>query len=263
MINPDDAVQFRLRVNQKGSWSAWDRVVNSYLFHGPSAFNPKEYDVYFNPRVTTTKGNGANDDVVVFSFDIMSFDVLDDFYSFIYLDELVVEEVSATVGGLVANFEFQVDNEGWIFQGGEGAFDTAAALILPERLALSPNGSANCFSYWWSPDVAISDSNQLYQVSWNVESSCDDADDTVQFRLRTNQRYAWTGWNRVVNSYFQNAPAAGDPKVYDVIISPNIIAGFDNKLIFSFDIMSLDSADDVNSWLYLNSVELREVTVTP
>ncbi len=89
VTDPDKTVGFRLRINQRGSWTAWDRVVNSYLAQAPSAGNTKFYNVYFDPVVT-----GVNDDhLVIFAFDITSFDVYDDATSVIYLDELVVEEV--------------------------------------------------------------------------------------------------------------------------------------------------------------------------
>ena len=84
---PDSAVQFRLRVNQRGSWTAWERVVNSNLGNAPSSGNPRDYYLYFDPRVT-----GAGDDVVIFSFDILSFDANDDTSSWLLLDELMVEE---------------------------------------------------------------------------------------------------------------------------------------------------------------------------
>jgi len=83
----DEAIQFRLRINQKGSWRAWDTTVNSNLGHGPTLGDPKTYPLYFEPIVT-----GTEDEVVVFSFDIMNFDPGDDANCWLFLDSLIVEE---------------------------------------------------------------------------------------------------------------------------------------------------------------------------
>ena len=88
VTNPDDAVQFRLRVNQLGSWQAWDRGVNSNMGQAPSTVS-KTYDVIFDPNVTDTTDNAA-----IFSFDIMSFDAGDDVSSWLYLESAILEEIT-------------------------------------------------------------------------------------------------------------------------------------------------------------------------
>ncbi|MCD6386676.1 hypothetical protein J7M23_12995 [Candidatus Sumerlaeota bacterium] len=129
-------------------------------------------------------------------------------------------------------------------------------------LGLSPNGSTNCFSYWFSPDVSIED-GRLYRARFETRSSVRNPDDAVQFRLRVNQKGSWQGWNRVVNSYNQQAPSASEWKTYDVFFNPNVTDTSDNLAVFSFDILSFSPADATTSWLFLESLRLEQVTITP
>lgn len=56
--------------------------MNSLIGHTPSAGNPKIYNLYFDPVV-----KGINDDhLVIFAFDIMSFNISDDANSWLYLE---------------------------------------------------------------------------------------------------------------------------------------------------------------------------------
>ncbi|MCX7765571.1 MAG: hypothetical protein N2246_02555, partial [Candidatus Sumerlaeia bacterium] len=82
---------------------------------------------------------------------------------------------------------------------------------------------------------------------------------SVQFRLRVNQRGRWSSWIRVVNSYFGEAPSVGNPKVYDLFFDPHVSGTEDNKVLFSFDILSFDANDDTNSWLYLEDLFIEEI----
>ncbi len=67
--------------------------MNSYLGQAPSAGNPKTYNLYFAPVVTGIN----NDHLVIFSFDLTSFDVTDDANSSLYLEELLIEEIELQV----------------------------------------------------------------------------------------------------------------------------------------------------------------------
>jgi hypothetical protein len=257
VTDPNDAVQFRLRVNQSGTWSGWDRIVNSYLGQAPSAGNPKNYDVYFNPVVT-----GAGDDRATFCFDIMSFAPYDDADCWLYLEELKVDAVIASLSSEILRYDFTYGGEGWIFEGAISPFDRPLAMIVPGRIALSPGGSASSFSYWWSSDVLL-ENNKLYRVRWDLESDVANPDDAVQFRLRANQIGAWSAWNRTVNSYLQASPSAGNPKRYDLFVTPAVTGAYDDQMILFFDLMSFDPTDSLSSWLYLDSVRVEEITVGP
>ncbi|MCX7765490.1 MAG: hypothetical protein N2246_02135 [Candidatus Sumerlaeia bacterium] len=251
--SPDDAVQFRLRVNQRGAWAGWDRVVNSYLANAPAVDNSKLYDLYFKPRVT-----GTEDNRVIFSFDIASFAWEDDANAWSLLEELVMEEIGLTPGTEVQRYDFTTGSDGWVFQNTIPPFDPAVSGMAPGLIGLSPAGSVNCFSYWWSPEVAVS-ANKIYRVWWQVGSTASNADDAVQFRLRINQKGAWSAWNRIVNSYLLNAPSASETKTYEQLVDPRVSNADDNKLLFSFDIMSFDFNDDESSWLFLDAISVEEI----
>jgi len=96
-----------------------------------------------------------------------------------------------------------------------------------------------------------------------MSSNVTNPDDAVQLRLRVNQKASWQAWDRVVNSHNQQAPASTDWKTYDVIFNPNVTGSTDNFGALSFDIMSFDSNDDANSWLYLENALVEEVMITP
>ncbi len=86
---PNEAIDFRLRATQKGAWSTWDRLVLSNYDLAPSAGNPKSYDVILNPVVT-----GPEDNSLVLSFDLTSFDSNNDKNSWLYLNSVKLDEVN-------------------------------------------------------------------------------------------------------------------------------------------------------------------------
>lgn len=65
--------------------------MNSYLGWATFADKTKIYDLYFNSVVTGIKDNH----LVIFLFDIISFDIYADASFWLYLEELVVEEASS------------------------------------------------------------------------------------------------------------------------------------------------------------------------
>lgn len=253
----DRTVSFRLRVNQKGSWQSWNRVITSLNQQAPSLGNPKWYDLYFNPMVT-----GQGDDLLVFAFDVLSFDPTDDQNSWIYLEELMIDKVELTSESQVLNYDFTTGSEGWTFAGKIPTFDEPTTTSAGGHLGLNPDGSLNCFSYWFSPDESIENA-QTYRALFTVSSSVTNTDDAVQFRLRVNQKSSWQEWERVVNSYNLQAPSTSEWKTYDVIFEPNVTGLTDENAVFSFDIMSFDPYDDENSWLYLESMSLEKVSISP
>jgi hypothetical protein len=159
-------------------------------------------------------------------------------------------------------FDFETGAQGWTFAGTINPFDTPGTLIANGSLALSPNGSMNCFSFWQSPDVTIEDA-KFYRVLFEVGSTTALADLTVQFRLRCNQKESWQAWHRIVNSNLQNAPSFAATKNYSIYLDPNVTGAGDNLGVLSFDIISFDINDDISSWLFLDSAAVYEATVSP
>lgn len=255
--NPDGAVDFRLRINQKTSWQCWTRNVNSYHHQSPSSTSPKWYDVLFSPSVL---GNGDN--AVVASFDIMSFNPNNDMTSWIAIDELILEKATMQVNTQIQQYEFASGSEGWLFSGPVGSFSTASTSADHDRLGLNANGSTNCFSYWYSPDVTVQN-HKYYRARFKFRSSVTDPDKAVQFRLRINQRDAWQEWDRIVNSNNQEGPYSAESTYYDVFLNPILVGGEDYLTILSFDILSFSPEDTANSWLYLETATVNEITINP
>ncbi len=253
----DQSVQFRLRINQKGSWQAWNRIVNSFNNQVPFGDHTKIYRLVLDPVVT-----GTEDNKLVMNFDIMSFSPDDDLYSWIYLEYLTVEERQIIAQTEVKEYPFDTAAaDGWQFMGAVLPYATPLSSAPGGYIGLSPNGSNYCFSYWVSPDRIIQDMN-LYRASFLMASNIPDADDAVQFRLRVNQKGSWQAWDRVVNSNFQRAPSSSSWKTYSVFFRPSVTGISDNHVVFSFDIMSFDPAEDTSSWLYLHDVTLEEIKVS-
>lgn len=255
--DPDRTVQFRLRINQQGSWQSWEHIVNSFNQQAPSSGNSKWYDVFFNPAVT-----GSGDDKVVASFDIMSFDPNDDTFSWLYLDQMTVDEATITPGAQVIIYDFASSTQGWGYAGQIPPYDEPTTSTSGGQLGLNPNGSVNCFSFWVSPDITIQQGT-AYQAQFTMKSSVANPDSAVQFRLRVNQLGSWQAWARGVNSFNQQAPSNTQPKTYEVIFNPDVTGSGDSLVKLSFDIMSFDPSDDTSSWLYLDSAVLQEVTINP
>lgn len=162
----------------------------------------------------------------------------------------------------IAHFTFETGNEGWQFVGQIPPFDAPISSTSNGRLGLNANGSINCFSFFTSPDVPV-ENNKFYRAIFTVSSSTENPDDTVQFRLRINQRGAWSAWDRVVNSYLGHAPSQNNPKNYEVYFDPKVSGESDNVVIFNFDIASFDANDNSNSWIYLEELLVEEVDITP
>ena len=253
----DTSVDFRLRINQKGSWQAWDRIVNSNLGQAPCSAENKVYDLFFDPDVA-----GIADASVVLNFDIMSFDVTNDAYSWLFLDELSVIETGIASTSDILEYTFDSGGEGWQYAGSIPPFDQPIISVPAGKIGLSPNGSTNCFSYLYSPDATIQD-GKIYGVMFEMSSSVTNADNAVQFRLRVNQKGSWQAWDRIVNSNMGQAPSNTGTKSYNVILDPDVTGSGDNLAVFSFDIMSFDAGDDPSSWLFLESVALDEITLSP
>jgi hypothetical protein len=199
---------------------------------------------------------------MVLSCDVLSFDPGDDSSSSLYLEEMMLEEATLTQGDLVEQYLFEGTADGWQFMGKIGNYDEPQSALAYGALGLSPNGSTNCFSFWSSPDTTVEDL-KLYRARFRMGSDVSDADQAVQFRLRINQKGSWLAWERVVSSNNQQGPSMSLLKWYEVIIDPKVTESSDSVVQTAFDIMSFDVNDDESSWLYLDFMELHEVTISP
>jgi len=255
--NADDSVQFRLRVNQTGSWQGWNRIVSSFNQQSCCISRAKWYDLFFNPAVS-----GEDGDAVVLNFDVMSFEWTDDCSSWLMLQEVIVDEVSLQTGAQLEHYEFMDDSDGWIFVGDVSSYDSPMTVNETSHLGLSPDGSINCFGYWYSPDVPI-EAERMYRARFEMASSVSEPDDAVQFRLRVNQKGSWQGWERVVPSFFKQSPTSLEPKSYDILFAPCVTGADEGIVVLSCDILNFDPTDNENSWLYLESASFDQMTLVP
>jgi len=88
VTDADEAVHFRLRVNQKGSWQAWEHMIESFNQLSPTSIETKPYRVLFAPKLIW-----AGDTTVLCSFDLMSFTSDNDTFSWLYLDSVSFKEL--------------------------------------------------------------------------------------------------------------------------------------------------------------------------
>ncbi len=254
----DDALDFRLRANQLGNWRFWSTIVTSLNDAAPTT-QTKTYDLIVLPEIESST------DTLVLSFDLVGFDPANDLYSWLYLDEMRMDELSITPilpTVLHAYYTFDTDSEGWAFQGKIGEFDEPLPVVEPGRIGLSPNGSPYCFSYWLSPEIQVA-KDGVYKVSWRVSSSTSDPEQVVGFRLRCNQTSNLRAWNTgTLFSLGAAYPAEGEPRTYDLIILPQMSIPSDT-IRLSFDILSFDSSNDLGSYIYLEEVIIREYLIQP
>jgi len=160
------------------------------------------------------------------------------------------------------NYGCDLGADGWSFSGRVAPYDAMVTSTGQSRLGLTPAGSLKAFSYWYSPDIGVQNA-RTYRASFGLISSNADHNETLQFRMRVNQRNSWQSWERVVNSYNQQAPSNGSIRYYYVDFDPTVTGTTDNKVFMSWDLMSFDPSDNENSWLYMTDAKVQQITIEP
>jgi len=160
-----------------------------------------------------------------------------------------------------SDFTFADGPEGWALFGSD-SFDAPASTKYGYHLGLSPGGSTNCYGYWGSPFIAF-DHKKTYRALFIMTSDQTDPKKVPSFRLRVNSGNNQTVAMLVVNSFDDgDSSPTTDPRTYGLVFSlpaSSSTRGFS----ISFDIVNIGSDDDTSSWIYLESVEIQEVTVSP
>ncbi len=258
--NSDDSVSFRLRATHQETWLSWNRTVNSYNCASPHLGVNKDYDLYIAPTakpVVTSKVGPS----LLLSFDIMSFNPDDDCNCYVFLDEIVVQEVGWMDPAVMTYWTFGTGSEGWQFKGGIPGFDQAGYDSSGGQLTLNPLGSANCFSYWLSPDVSV-EQDKVYICQFVMSSSVASSWDAVQFRMRVNQPSNWQAWEHIIPSTTIYSPVSGSDKSYDLVFAP-LMGTLSDNVQLCFDIMSFNPDDNTNSSLYLKAAAVLRPDVSP
>jgi hypothetical protein len=156
-------------------------------------------------------------------------------------------------------FTFGDGAQGWISVTHVPPLDPAAATAVAGSLGLSPNGSANAFGFWQSPQLSVS-FDKVYRTRWTIGASTADPNLTPKFRLRANEMSNNGAWLCIINSFANASPFAAETKTYDMLVSPLSRTPIDDILL-SFDTETLDPADDLSAWLYVDKVILEAVSL--
>ena len=123
------------------------------------------------------------------------------------------------------------------------------------RVAISTDGDFVSAHFGRCPSFTIIDieNDKFYIITWDVGSSTTSMNMAPEFRLRINQKGSWQAWDRVVYSNLGRAPWVMEDKEYKVFINPQVTSLDEALLVLSFDLMSFDTSDDTDSWIFLES----------
>lgn len=149
---------------------------------------------------------------------------------------------------------FESQTECWNFVSVPAAFAVPNSTRTDGALSLSPGGSAAAFGYWTSPPLDVV-ANGVYAIKWTLRSTTS-KDRCPQFRVRVNDYGGRDSIFRAVESKGagEDSPDGTDRVYYLAYDVPTGVT----QITLSFDLLSFDSTDDLNS-----QVELREVSITP
>jgi hypothetical protein len=99
VTDPDTSLEFRLRANQQSNGRYWTTGVMSLGGVAPYAGSPKSYELVVVPQTNTT-------DTLRLSFDLIGFRPEDDIYSWIYLEDVTLQEfISRGTQGSIELYE--------------------------------------------------------------------------------------------------------------------------------------------------------------
>ncbi len=177
------------------------------------------------------------------------------------IDEALTEPGSVAVAttAIPISFDFEEGTDGWQFRGQIPPYNIPATSTGDGRLGLSPQGQTNTFSYWESPEVQIL-KGKIYRARWTVSASVTDPHLALEFRLRANQLSNWNYWDRGVLSFNNSSPTSDNPKIYDMVMIPQMEDDTDT-VCFSFDVLGFNPDDDLDSWIYLEQLDINEVNL--
>jgi hypothetical protein len=192
----------------------------------------------------------------------MSFDSHDNTSTWIYLEELIVQEVGITSSSLMLEYPLNLGTEYWGRPPAGTGFDSAQSFWEPSHLGLNPMGSLSCFDFWYSPAFQVEE-GFVYRAVYQAGSSVTSPDKAVQMMLRVNQCGSWQAWDRTVTSNLNQALMQGDPRTYEVFFAPRILWPEDDLCECAFDIMSFDYMDDAFSSVFLEGLTVDQVIINP
>jgi len=159
-------------------------------------------------------------------------------------------------------FNFDTGADGWVFSGKIGPFDPPAQTSAGGHLGLSPAGLSFCFGFWDSPEIQVQN-GVTYRAAFSLTSSLSTGELVPACRLRVNQRNFYGSTARYIISGGDGGGAPiTTPRSYNVLFTP-LLSTNDGAVTLSFDICNFGPFDDANAWIYLESVTIEEVSVSP
>jgi hypothetical protein len=152
-------------------------------------------------------------------------------------------------------YGFDTGAEGWDFSGKVANLDQPSSTALGEHIGLSPDGSANSFSYWQSPGVFI-ERGKAYRARCTAGTNAVDLNRAPDFRIRANAEGTWQYWDTGVCTF-----DTGSTKSVELFMLPELQAT-SGTMAVNLDLTSFNPQDDLSSWIYLENVRLDIITVT-
>jgi len=156
------------------------------------------------------------------------------------------------------------ENERWVECGAPAFYNLPQFIEIPGNIGLQA-GQLNTFGYWTSYDAIINAiPGSLYRAHYTIHSTATDPALVPQFRVRLNRDDYQISSCNVVSSTGDGANSpTGDATDYDIYFVPfqgpavdeNDVAG----IIASFDLMHFEEADDLNTTIYLDELEIERI----
>lgn len=154
----------------------------------------------------------------------------------------------------IYDVDFTESDHDWTFHDVPGVFDSAA-YSRDGGLTLSPAGSAACFSWWESPVFPVSQEQDI-RIHWKVRANSFFPAACPSFRLRVNS-YTLTDSTLKAIESIRSGDDSPDPlAIYtlDYRVPPTV-----NAVMLSFDLLSFQAVDDLNSTLILERVWIEPI----
>jgi len=158
-------------------------------------------------------------------------------------------------------YTFDSGKEGWNTLTIPPDFDEPLFLEETGKIGFSPNGSANCYGSWESPYHAFT-VGQKYRARFLIQTNQSDQSKVPGFRIRIQDKKSQVISFQMINSLGDgaNSPTLSG-MTYEVLFQPPQSALMDGYLI-SVDLINIGNADDPNAKIYIDTVEIKKVTVT-
>ena len=175
-------------------------------------------------------------------------------------DVLLVAE--STLLPAETDFYFDEGPEGWVFTSFPETYDVPEKTDKNGHLGLSAGGQTHCFGYWESPFIAFQ-SGKTYRATFILTSDQDSPENVPTARIRinsgNNQRIAFLSINSTGDG---DSSPTKEPLACHLVFTPPVSASSQGFTI-NFDLANIGTGDNANAWIYLESVELEAVYVTP